>query len=323
MICDNHGTIFTDVEAPSNVEINGTTGLPDHSLAVLMTGYSGFAAILPDYVGYGESNGVAHPYMLKKASARASLDMIKASMKYMNDEGVLLNYQLYVSGYSQGGYTAMALAQEIENSFADGVNLMGVAPMAGSHDLEALANLEINASHPMQYPAFLGYLADSYSYYHNDLNVSEIVIETNATKYHSLFDGSNSNVVIHANLGLTVNGGFFGTYTADQLFEPTFINDYQQNLNSVIRAKFIENKSYSNWIPKTRVNLIHCDNDEIIPYSMSQNAFNDLNSTGANVTLTPITTIAPVLGEFVHANCGNTAYGAAVTWFDDTRQGRI
>jgi dienelactone hydrolase len=205
-----------------------------------MSGYAGFAGIFPDYIGYGSSNSTAHPYMLKKSSARASLDMIKASMKYMSDNGVVLNYQLYISGYSQGGYNAMALAQYVENNF-DGVDLKGVAPMAGPHDLEALANIELNATHTMVYPAFLGYLADSYSYYYDDINLSDVVVETNTTMYHTLFDGSKKNVEIQGALGLTTNGGF-GAYTADKLFKSSFINDYQNNINNIIRQKFQENK---------------------------------------------------------------------------------
>lgn len=325
MLCDNHGTIFTNAEAPTNVEVANDFN-PNYSLALLTTGFAGFAGIFPDYIGYGESNDVAHPYMLKKASARASLDMIKASMKYMLDNDVVINYQLYISGYSQGGYNAMALAQEVENSF-DSVTLKGVAPLAGPHDLEALANIEINASHTMVYPAFLGYLADSYSFYNDDLNQSDIVLETNSTKYHALFDGSNANVVIHANLfGQDAQGGF-NTYTADKLFKTSFINDYQNNVNSVIRQKFIENKSYYNWTPQTRVNLVHCIDDEIIPFSMSQNAFNELDATGGDITLSPIpSSVIPVVSAtdpFVHGRCASTAYGVAVKWFADIRSGAI
>jgi len=76
MLCDNHGTIFTNDEAPTLVE--KSNGAPDYALATLMTGYAGFAGIFPDYIGYGDSNSVAHPYMLKKASARSSLDMINS-----------------------------------------------------------------------------------------------------------------------------------------------------------------------------------------------------------------------------------------------------
>jgi len=139
MICDNHGTIFTNTEAPSNVEAK-TTG-PDYTLAISMTGYAGFAGIFPDYVGYGSSNASAHPYLLKDLSAQNSLDMIKASMKYMQKESVILNHQLYVSGYSQGGHLAMALAEKIEKNGFDSVVLKGVASMAGPRRVYALANI--------------------------------------------------------------------------------------------------------------------------------------------------------------------------------------
>lgn len=327
MICDNHGTIFTDAEAPSNVET--TNGLPDYTQAVLMSGYAGFASVMPDYVGYGSSNDSAHPYLLKEISAQNSLDMIKASVKYMQDNGVLLNYQLYISGYSQGGHVAMALAEKIEKEGFDALDLKGVAPMAGPHNVEALANIELNASRTMLYPAFLGYLADSYSYY-DDLNLSEMVLYPNETNYHSLFDGSNSNVVIHVNLGLADGVADFGfaTHTADELFKESFINDYQNNVNSLARERFKENKSYDEWTPRTKVNLVHCMEDEIIPFSQSQNAYADLNATGADVTLSPIPTAylsqqVDATHPFVHANCATEAYGAALQWFDAIRQGQI
>ncbi|MCW8837330.1 MAG: hypothetical protein OQK11_01385, partial [Thiovulaceae bacterium] len=150
------------------------------------------------------------------------------------------------------------------------------------------------------------------------------------TVYHSLFDGSNINVVIHVALGLadgTVDFGFM-THTADELFKSSFISDYQNNLNSIAREKFIENKSYNNWTPKTKVNLVHCIDDEIIPFSQSQNAFNDLNATGADITLSPIPTAAlsqqvDASNPFVHANCATESYGAALQWFDAIRGGQI
>ena len=325
MINENHGTIFTNAEAPTNVEVKN--GLPDYPIAVLMSGFAGFASVIPDYIGYGDSNDVSHPYMLKKASARSSVDMIKASMKYMQDTGVAVNHQLYVSGYSQGGYNAMATAQSIEDGALTNVNLMGVAAMAGPHAIEDLGDIVIDANHTMMYPAFLGYLADSYAYYYDDVNLADMTVETNTTKFHNLFDGSNINVVIHANLGLTANGGF-GAYKADALFKDSFITDYQNNVNSVIRPKFAENKSYtSDWTPKTKINLIHCIDDEIIPFTMSQNAFVELNATGADVTLSPIPSEyippASAVDPFVHGRCGSPAYGTAVQWFAAIRNGDI
>jgi len=325
MVCDNHGTIFTDADAPSNVE--KTNGVPDYNLAALMTGYAGFAAVLPDYIGYGVSNDEAHPYMLKKASARASLDMIKASVKYMTDNGVVFNGQLYISGYSQGGYTAMALAEEIEKNHSDEFTVKALAPMAGPYDLKGLGDIEIDASHTMVYPAFLAYLADSYSYFYSDLDITSLVNETNSTKYHALFDGSNSSVAIHTGLGLVTDArGGFNQHSADVLFQESAINDYQNNVNSVLKEKLEQNSVY-NWTPKTRVNLIHCSDDEIIPFSMSQTAYDTFIANGASsldVTLTPIPTVAlsqqqDASNPFIHGNCALDAYSVAVGWFSSIR----
>jgi len=329
MICENHGTIFTNAEAPSNVE--KTNGLPDYPTAILMTGFAGFAAIIPDYIGYGASNNIAHPYMLKKSSARASLDMIKASMKYMNDNHIVLNYQLYISGYSEGGYCAMALAQKVEKSFSTNVNLMGVAPMAGPHNLEKFATIELNSSKIMPYPAFLAYVADSYAYYNKSINLSDLVNETNTTLYHSLFDGSKTSIEIHTALGLVTDArGGFNQHTPDALFKSSFLNDYENNANNVLRVAFAKNRT-DDWIPKSKINLIQCVDDDIIPFSMSQDAYNSFIAKGVSssqITLSPIPTSILTQQQdaahpFIHANCGNTAYGAAVKWFDEIRQGKI
>ena len=323
MICDNHPTIFTDAEAPTNVEVQN--GLPDYTIAALMTGYAGFAAILPDYIGYGESNDEAHPYMLKKASARASLDMIKASMKYMNDNGIALNYQLYITGYSQGGYTAMSLAQEVEENF-ENVTLMGVAPMAAPYSLTDLADIEIDATHTMVYPAFLAYLADSYTQTYSDITLGD-VITTDTSTFHALFDGSNTNVAIHTGLGLVTDARVgFNQHTADVLFKNTYINDYQNNVNNALKVN-LEANNVDDWTPKTPMNLIHCVDDEIIPFSMSQNVYTTFSKNDdINVTLSPIPTAylsqqQDASNPFIHANCATEAYGAAVTWFDSIRSG--
>ena len=328
MLCDNHKTIFANVEAPTSVEVSDYQ--PNYPLAVLETGYAGFAGIFPDYIGFGDSLGTVHPYIMKKASARASLDMIKASMKYMEDNGVVLNHQLYITGYSEGGYIAMATAQKVEEELGS-VNLMGVAPMAGPYSVEDLANRELNATHTMVYPAFLADLAYSYSHYYDDANLSEIAnANISFTQFQTAFNGSYDTVPIHTILGLAdpANGDYgFYTHKASELFSTAFLNDYANNVNSVMRGRFQEN-ALDNWTPKSKMNFIQCLDDEIIPFSESNNTYNKFKANGADVTLTGIPTA--ILSQqkdathpFVHVNCGPTAYGAAVQWFDAIRQGQI
>ncbi len=327
MLCDNHGTIFLNSEAPTNVEVSN--GVPDYKPAILITGRAGFAGIYPDYIGFGDSNTTVHPYILKKAAAQSAVDMIKASMKYMQEHSVILNHQLYITGYSEGGYNAMATAQSIEDGTLPTVNLMGVAPMAGPYNVEDLGNIELNATRKMAYPAFLADLAYSYTHYYNDVNLSDIAIPP-LSKFQFAFDGLHDTVPINIILGLgavdangTVTDYGFYTHTANALFKDTFISDYQNNVNNIMRQKFVEN-NLDNWVPKSKMNLIQCLDDDIIPFSESNNTYNKFKAAGADVTLTPIptTSITRKL-PFIHADCGPTAYGAAVRWFAGIRSGDI
>jgi pimeloyl-ACP methyl ester carboxylesterase len=327
MLCDNHITIFANTDAPTTIEVSD--GKPNYTLAILESGYAGFAGIYPDYIGFGSSLGTVHPYIMKKASARASLDMIKASMKYMEDHGVILNHQLYITGYSEGGYVAMATAQKVENELGS-VNLMGVAPMAGPYNVKDLADIELNATHLMAYPGFLADLAYSYSHYY-DANLSEIAnANISIGQFQTAFSGNYDTVAIHTILGLAdpANDDYgFYTHKADELFSTTFLNSYNNNVNNTMKVKFEEN-NLDNWTPRSKMNFIQCIDDDIIPFSESNNTYNKFKSNGADVILTGIPTA--ILHQqkdarhlFVHVNCGETAYIIAVKWFAAIRNGDI
>lgn len=324
-IADNHGTIFLDSEAPTNVQKSQHI----YPTAVLTSGYAGFALIAPDYLGYGDSKGETHPYIMKD-SAQASLDMIRASVRYMTDNHIAFNGQLYLSGYSEGGYVTMALAKDIQENHSAEFQVMGVAPMAGPYDVEALATASLQTNTPMVYPAFLAEIADSYSKYYADVNISDLVVKPKVFQSVNLFGGDYDTVPIHVALGLadgTTDFGFF-THYADELFKSSFISEYQTSNQNLLRKKFIENSIYD-WLPKTKMNLIQCVDDEIIPFALSsQKAYDKFISNGAtSVTLSPIpTTSIPAqtaTAPFVHQRCASVAYGTAVSWFAAIRNGDI
>ena len=317
MLCDNHGTIFTDAEAPTNIEVKN--GMPDYPLAVSMTGYAGFAGIYPDYIGYGVSNKVhPHPYMLKKSSVRASLDMIKASMKYMQDTGVAINYQLFISGYSQGGHLAMALAEKVEKEF-DGVSLKGVAPMAGPYLVDAFGDATLKAGAKMAVPAFMAWMADSYSNTYSNLTLDEMVLDSKLPAFTGLFDGSNSLVDVQTALMLPLGAN------TEWLFKSTFISDYESTPSHKFRTMLKQN-NVGEYAATTKIKLIHCTNDDVIPAAMTAGVEMKLNSFGSTSVETLYITGVDAnasLGESVHGNCARPAYQQAIGWFSAIRTGDI
>lgn len=329
-ILDNHGTIFLNSQAPSNEIIIGSFS---KYLSVFMTGLAGFATVMPDYIGYGISNDKPHPYMLKKSSARASIDMLKASMKYMTDNNIPTNNEVYISGYSQGGYVTIATAEELEKNHSLEFELKGVAPMGGTYDIESLGKIQLDPAHTLQVPAFLAYVASSYSIRYN-INLDTILNKNiNKETFHTLFNGSYSGIQIHSGLGLVTNtdpstplGKGFKEYKATKLLSLSFINDYLSNENDPERKRFKENSVYD-WTPKSKMNIIHCEEDELIPSSQATILYDKFKENiGSEETLTK--TLIPTSminhnGLSIHGYCAPTAYKIGIDWFSKIRSGEI
>lgn len=122
-----HGTIFQDKEAPSNDVV---AGAPPIILASL-----GYVTVAADYVGYGVSKGKPHPYLLKTPSANAVTDFLKSSSKWLKRNNISLNKQLFLTGYSEGGYVTMAAHQALQAQPISGLNLTVSIPAAGPYNI--------------------------------------------------------------------------------------------------------------------------------------------------------------------------------------------
>ena len=101
-----HGTQVRRASAPS---MNGF-----NTLSQVMAS-SGFIYMEPDYLGLGQSD-IFHPYHLKDVSAYTVIDMLRAVKQFCNQNNFIqFNEQLFLEGYSEGGYVTMAAVKEIED----------------------------------------------------------------------------------------------------------------------------------------------------------------------------------------------------------------
>jgi hypothetical protein len=270
--------------------------------------------VQPDYIGYGDSNQT-HPYIIEKSLANSTIDMIDASIGFANKAGLPINGQLFLSGYSEGGYATMAAAKEIELNHPE-FDLKAIAPMAGPYDVESMGVVTLSAP-VMAFPPFLAYIAYAYSDIY-DIKIDDLVNEPYASKLSTLFDKKHLAGEIAYSLPLP------GSNPKD-LFVPSFVDDYLTNQNNTLRVKFREN-SLLNWTPSVPMKLIQCTNDEIIPYQVaSKKAYDTFVENGStSVSLVPIDGVTAdyTKGEFVHSKCALPAYSIVLPWFNDVRGGR-
>lgn len=105
IIVVSHFTITTDYECPSkSFQLEG--------LLVL----DGYAMIFPDYIGYGVTSDMLHPYLCAELTARNVVDMVDAVVPYLEKIGrAPEDDALILMGYSQGGATTMAVQKLLEN----------------------------------------------------------------------------------------------------------------------------------------------------------------------------------------------------------------
>jgi hypothetical protein len=94
---------------------------------------NGYFVSLPDYAGYSASRDTEHPYGISSELGKQSVDMVKASKTFAKEKRIALNGELYLSGYSERGYAAVATHKMIEDEYPDW-NLKGTAALAGPYN---------------------------------------------------------------------------------------------------------------------------------------------------------------------------------------------
>lgn len=103
------------------------------ALAVLAA--HGYAVVAPDYTGYGGSTLDYHPYLNAQAQAADAIDSLRAARQVLAARGEAPPPALYLTGYSQGGYVAMATHREIERAHGDEFQVDASFPMSGPYAL--------------------------------------------------------------------------------------------------------------------------------------------------------------------------------------------
>lgn len=100
----------------------------------------GYIVVAPNYAGYDTSTLPYHPYLIAAQQSKDMIDALTAARKALPLASATLtgdNGKLFITGYSQGGYVAMATHRAME---AAGMTVTASAPMSGPYALAAFAD---------------------------------------------------------------------------------------------------------------------------------------------------------------------------------------
>ncbi len=320
VVSDDHGTIFSNREAPT--VSNEMAGTPQGA-AVILTALHGFVTLQPDYIGFGDSSDHYHPYVLKDSLANATIDFIRAARVFAEKNQIALNPLLFVTGYSEGGYAAMATMKKIESDPAL-MQEMGVtmaAPMAGPYALDYMA-AGVLKSDTIGVPSFMADVAYAYAKRYSQ-SVEDVISAPYASKLENLLSGDYNRTEIDPQLTHKTKGegGLFKMSFVADFFGPT----QKGNPDNWFLQAVSQNSLYK-WAPKTPMALVQCEGDSVIPYGLSTLAYQAMTAMGAsNLQQVPVekTLQAHAMGNgdpMDHGECGAPAYGVAAGIFEKIRK---
>jgi predicted esterase len=102
-------------------------------LAAAVFAAQGFVVVAPNYAGYGGSSLGYHPYLDRVQEAADMIDALRAARSSFNAIGVRDSGKLMVTGYSQGGFVALATQRAMQELNNAEFTLTAAAGMSGPY----------------------------------------------------------------------------------------------------------------------------------------------------------------------------------------------
>lgn len=290
LISFQHGTITSNSDAPSSND----SELSKIAAVIASTGY---ILCLPDYIGYGSSQGVDHAYEHRQSLAVASRDMLRASFEYLKtNSGNTHNGKLFLTGYSEGGFATMAMFKLLEENHSNEFQITAVSVGAGAYNKTAFAKYLVNTSELQTYINSFVWVLMTYNSVYSSLNHPMSYYFN--SPYDQLLHNSGPFVNLESNPQL--------------LFAGNFLEGVKNGTEQDFLDALADNDCY-NWKPVAPLKLYHGTADDYVPFFNSETAYEAMHALGGNAELVPI-------NGGNHSTSVETYLTATLIWFQSLSQ---
>jgi hypothetical protein len=293
-----HGTMVAKADAPS-------VSAGDRGEVTMFAG-AGYAAVEPDYLGLGLGPG-PQPYLDPAAETSASIDMLRAANVVAAREHRRLSPSVLVTGFSEGGQSAMAVGRALQQGAARPLRLAAVAPISGPYDLlgaQLPAALDPTGPLDPKFAAFyLAYWVVATNHFHRLYASPQRVFRAPYDKtVPNLDNGWHSDEQVLAGLPAT----------PQQLFTTAFLRRLAHPTGEILRLARADDTTCTSWVPRAPVRLYAAHGDEQVYYLNSVDCQRALSAHGRQVPLID-------LGDLGHFASGHAGLPRALAWFEQLR----
>ncbi len=151
---------LADIQNPNNAE---------GALIAAVFATHGYIVVASNYAGYATSSLPYHPFLNGDQQSKDMIDALAASRTALPStpsSATSDNGKLFITGYSQGGYVAMATHKALQ---AAGVAVTASAPMSGPYALEAFGDAIFYGSVDLGSTVFGAMVTSSYQHSYGNL----------------------------------------------------------------------------------------------------------------------------------------------------------
>jgi pimeloyl-ACP methyl ester carboxylesterase len=266
VISFQNGTNTLNANAPSVNPFNS------NFLLIEFLASNGYVVLIPDYIGFGASSDILHPYYHRASTNNAVTDLIRAFTELSESGAIPVspNDSLFLMGYSQGGGATISVLAEIESSGSPDMEVIAVSAGAGAYNLmdfsTYLFSLETFPS-----PFYLPYFVYSQMVYGSiSAPLSRFFNEPYAGRIPGLFDGMHGGSAINDELSENIS----------EMFTTGILTEFETGDQFAELREVLEQNSISAWNTGASIHLYHGNLDDNVPAQQSLNLYNGFIDAG-------------------------------------------
>ena len=259
IIVANHYTICSNREAPSMANcIEG----------IFAT--KGYIVIMPDYIGYGISDSITHPYLQLENGVKTSIDMLNAAIPYLKCNSYEFSRSIILVGYSQGAALTLAMQKKMEQEYNDKYSIQNVYVGAGPYDLAMTYDYYVKKD-TIDFPCILPMLIVGMKYGENlHINVNDFFTPFLQSLYSTLIESkSKATSEVNEMLGNQI----------DEILTPLALN--KDLYPTKIFYEVLVKNSITDWNSQSKLYLFHSRDDNLVPFFNSANLYSKFQMRGS------------------------------------------
>lgn len=227
---------------------------------------AGYTVFIPDYIGFGLTDGKDHPYVYFPEMFKSNIDGLLAVKQFFAKEGMLYDNRLFLSGWSQGAGASLSAHKYIQEQYPDEFTVAASSGLAGPYHFSRFAaDILSRKSEETDVLPILSWAVYSMNKF------SAIRRPTDQIYTYPVFDQMSSILAPSSK--------------PEKIFTPYFLAKVLDQSDVAFTAELRRNSFHENWLPTGKVFLHHGDADKLVPYFNSVDAYTGLKAAGGDITL--------------------------------------